>query len=82
MAKVGAPPAGAGVDARLVVEDQDREDKVYGELEAVPAERWPSRVRGLVVGAGAGDSTVVYTMDSEGQWRRRGFSRSALLAVV
>ncbi len=38
----------------LTVEDADREDKYYAELPEVPMEEWPSRVRGLSIGAGAG----------------------------
>ena len=38
----------------LTVADADREEKHYGELEAIPEARWPSRVRGLSLGAGAG----------------------------
>ncbi|MGE0790802.1 MAG: sulfatase-like hydrolase/transferase [Sandaracinaceae bacterium] len=44
----------AGSDARLTVEDADREDAIYAELEAVPSERWPKIGRAVGLGAGAG----------------------------
>ncbi|HJL18421.1 MAG TPA: sulfatase-like hydrolase/transferase [Sandaracinaceae bacterium LLY-WYZ-13_1] len=37
-----------------VVEDADREERLYEELPEVPPERWPSKARGLSIGAGAG----------------------------
>lgn len=41
-------------DARLVIEDAEREDKLYAELPDVPEREWPRVPRGLVIGAGAG----------------------------
>ncbi len=43
-----------GYEARLEIEDADREDKVYAEIPEVPAERWPKVARGLWIGLGAG----------------------------
>lgn len=43
-----------GYEARLEIEDVDREDKVYAEIPPVPAERWPKVARGLWIGLGAG----------------------------
>ncbi|MBX3273017.1 MAG: sulfatase-like hydrolase/transferase [Sandaracinaceae bacterium] len=43
-----------GYDARLVVEDAAREEKVYAELPEVPEERWPKVARALAIGLGAG----------------------------
>ncbi len=44
----------AGYDAKIVVDDADREDVLEQELPAIPMEKWPSRARGLAIGAGAG----------------------------
>jgi arylsulfatase A-like enzyme/uncharacterized membrane protein YbhN (UPF0104 family) len=38
----------------LHVEDADREEKYYAELPPVDPALWPSRLRGLAIGAGAG----------------------------
>ncbi|MCA9607388.1 MAG: sulfatase-like hydrolase/transferase, partial [Myxococcales bacterium] len=43
-----------GYEARLEIEDAEREEKIYAELPEVPEERWPKVARGLVIGLGAG----------------------------
>src|SRR5690606_2872216 len=44
----------ATYDGKIVVENAELEDALVAELPAVPAEAWPSRVRGLSLGLGAG----------------------------
>ncbi len=56
----------ADYEAKLVVEDEDREQKLYEALPPVPPERWPSRVRGLSIGVGAGLIAGVLIGVSEG----------------
>lgn len=43
-----------GYDAKLVVEQPEREEAILAELPEVPQAEWPSRVRGLTIGAAAG----------------------------
>ncbi|MCA9600455.1 MAG: sulfatase-like hydrolase/transferase, partial [Myxococcales bacterium] len=44
----------SGYAPTFQIDDPDREDVAHSLIPEVPEERWPSRLRGLVIGSGAG----------------------------